>query len=287
MIFDQRAELSKQKRHIAPSWDKSVGNKLLGFNEKGGRNLWGKVIGSTPGLNTLTHAIAKKTSSGSTQDVLENTFDEAVNKDFAGLALGVSLAKTIGTGGLGGGMGGVGGVGGAVGAEAGGIGGGLKSMFGGGKNVASGADFMGAAKDAAGATEMQDNGGGFMNMFKGLANKGQKDNPESQDGIGGMFDKFNGQVNKVQSEKLKNPFEAGSPEYMKFEQEMKNKQKENNKGAFGEGVKGLIGSATGGNIFESGANYAGALVASNRASKDEIKDASSGKFAYDPTFNYL
>lgn len=286
-IFDQRAELSKQKRHIAPSWDNDGFNKALGFNEKGGRNAWGKVLGAIPGVNTATHAIAKTRATGSTKDVLNDTFDEAVGKDFAGLALGVSAAKTIAGGGIGGGGGnmmemfkgiGKGGIGNGADAAT------LMSGQSGGSGLA------GAVGSVTGAEDMANVAGGMKNK-KGFTfdfgkNKEGDDTGMNFD-LGGIGKAFASKANNTQAENMKNPHESGTPEYAAFEKMLEEKQKDNNKGAFGEGIKDVVGSATGGNIFEAGANYAGSMVASNAASKEAIKKASGGTFAYDPSFNYL
>jgi hypothetical protein len=287
-IFDQRAELSRQKRHVAAQWDDDNFNKALGFNKRGGRNAWGQFLGAIPGLNTATHAIAKSRAGGSTKDVLEETFDEAVAKDFAGAAFGVNIAKTVMGGGLGGGLGQ-----------------GMKGMFGGAGNIA---DATGAASSALGAAgQTVDSGAGLANKAMGVADKisgrggflnglkntfGGGNNQSSLNSplpgdLKGVMDAFKSQSDDVQMENMKNPFEPGSDEYNQFEREMEDKQKDKNKGTFAEGIKGFIGDAATGNIFETGADWATSFIASERASKDAQKDAATGTFAYNPEFNYL
>jgi len=81
-VFNQRAELSRQKRHVPVKWDNDPMLKVLGFKETGERNLWGKMfMGVAPGINTASHAIAKSRASGDTKEALNQTFDEAVSQD--------------------------------------------------------------------------------------------------------------------------------------------------------------------------------------------------------------
>jgi len=288
-IFDQRAELSRQKRHISADWDNDAFNKVLGFNKKGERNAWGKAIGMVPGLNTATHAIAKTRAQGSTKDVLNDTFDEAVGKDFAGLALGVSAAKTI----AGGGIGGIGGGGGNMMDMFKGIG---KGGIGNGADAATlmagqsgSSDLAGAVNSLSGAEDMANVvGGGKKKGFTFNFGKNKEGEDTGMDfDLEGIGKAFGSKANKIQSENMKNPYEPGTQEYIKFESELELRQKDNNKGAFGEGIKDVIGSATGGNIFEAGANYAGSLIANKAATKDAVHKATRGEFAYNPEFNYL
>lgn len=282
-VFDQRAELSRQKRHITAKWDDDKFNKFLGFNEKGGRNAWGKAIGMIPGVNAGTHAIAKARAHGTTKDVLNETFDEAVNKDFAGAAFGVNIAKTVMGGGIGGGAGAGGG---------GGFGSGIKNVLGKGGDMP--VNVTGTALENAGPEA--DKGGMFSNIggkIRGAFGGGDGEEPTSDargplgGNLAGITDAFKSQTDKISSENLKNPHEPGTPEHDAFENQMKEQQKQNNKGAFGEGMKGLLKSSTSGNIFESGANWAGSIVASEMEEKNAIRDAEKGNFAYNPSLNYL
>lgn len=288
-IFDQKAELNKQKRHIAPRWDNDGVNKMLGFNEKGGRNAWGQVLGMIPGVNTATHAIAKNRAGGSTKDVLNETFDEAVNKDFAGLSFGINIAKTAVGGGLGGGLKGM--MGGGAGNVAGAVGGAKDALGatsgGAGQDVA---DLVGGVTGSGKDSNGGNGGGGFLDKLKsqfgGDDSQGTAEGPEAGN-LEQAMSAFQSQTSKIQGENMKNPFVPGTPEYDQFIKEVEDKQKQDNKGAFGDGIKNTFKSATSGNIFESGANWAGSIVASQKEAKNEIKEASQGEFAYNPTLNYL
>lgn len=292
-VFDQRAELNRQKRHMAAEWDDDFMLKALGFNEKGERNLWGRMVYSfAPGLNAATHGIAKSRAGGDTKNVLDDTFDEAVYKDFSGLAFGTQIAKSIvGGGGMGVSGGGAGAAGGAGGSGMmsmfGGGGGGMMSMFGGGAGATSGAGAAGGATtsvgsaggaastasgDASSAAGSQ--GGGFGNFMRNMT-KGSTGDEMSQLQL------------DAEAESLQNPYEVGSPEYDAFEREKEKRQKEANKGAFGKGVQRWLQDIKGGNPIESGVNYANSIIAAEKAEQQAVDDYQRGKFAFNPTFNYL
>lgn len=250
-VFSQRSELSRQGRHIPASWDDSFGLKLLGYNERGGNNLWGSVLNFIPGVNTGRHALAMGTSSGDTKKVLKDTFDEAIAQDFATLAFGVDVAKTALTAGAGG---------------AGGL------SLGGGK--------MGsvlASKGASGAMEAAASGvNAPMDFGSKLAEVGKMtgDTLESD-----MFS----DVQKKVGENITNPYEPGTAEYDAFEKEKKNQ--------FGSGVKeqfgDFLGSAGSGNIFSSGANLLATTIDNYKTRQSTISDYARGTMVDESPFNYL
>jgi hypothetical protein len=255
-VFDERRELNKQKRHMPANWDDNFGLKLLGYNKQGKNNALGHVLNFIPGVNTGRHALAMGAAGGDTKKVLKGTFDEAVGRDFAGAAFGINVAKTIGTGGLGGGAGKMGnlfskvGQGKKMGAEfADEVSGIASEMGGGNKGVGSALDVASGALESSG-------------------------NPDQE------------AVDSLVAEKLVNPYEEGTDEYNMFEEKKMN-QEGGLKNKFKKMGGDFLKSAGAGNLFESGANLLATSIADYKAENEEFQKYARGTFADPSAFSYL
>jgi hypothetical protein len=101
-IFTDPGELNRQSEYKA--FDRVKGaNKVLmsalGYKDTGELNTWGNVIGGG-GIagNLIAGGLAKGTDAG---DVVKSGRDEALNQSIQGAALGLNVAKTLATGGVG------------------------------------------------------------------------------------------------------------------------------------------------------------------------------------------
>ncbi|MHA1483337.1 MAG: hypothetical protein ACTSQA_07870, partial [Candidatus Heimdallarchaeaceae archaeon] len=125
-------------------------------------------------------------------------------------------------------------------------------------------------------------GGGIKSFFGNAFNQASKEMSDSEE----AFD-FKGAMNKMfdqtADEVLVNPYQPGTEEYESFERNKPKVQKKENMQALTGGVQDAL---TGG-LLESGVNLAATSIASHKAQKDAIKEYSRGKFAFNPSFNYL
>jgi len=249
-VFDERRELNKQKKHTAARWDDSFGIKALGFNKFGKDNAFGQVLNFIPGVNTARHALAKGVAGKDTKKVLDDTFDETVGRDLAGLAFGIDLAKTIGTGGL---------------SNLGGIGKGI------GKGIAGG-----AGKGLLGGNKMPS--GNAADVAQGLSG--------GQGGVEADSDIMSGFKQKAAGV-LVNPYKEGTPEFDQFES-TKMEQEGGLFNKVKSQAKNTLGSALGGgNVFASGANYLAQSIGDYKAGEEAFKKYSRGSMSSSSPFNFL
>lgn len=272
-VFNERAELNKQGRHVPASWDNSFGLKLLGYNSHGKDNAWGHVLNFIPGINTGRHALAQATSTGDTKKVLKDTLDEAIARDFATAGLAVNIAKLAVTAGASG----------AAGAAAGGAGGAgsaLSGLMGGGKMSGMMGKMGGKMGGLLGGGKSPLSADDAANVLKS-AKDVEVDNEMLQN------------VQKEVADQLINPYEEGTPEFIAFENKKAQQQGglENRFKDIGSTLKNsardfIKDAGPGGNIFESLGNAVTTSVADYRAKNEAFSQYARGMMVNSP-FNYL